>query len=234
MTELENTRAAELVELLEQRSLTVGVRGYDRGATDRLLAQLDEGLKVVVLQQAATQSRLSDLERRIADGQGREEAVTEALVLATQIRGESEREGKEIRDRYVSEAEGIKEEAQRRADEVVRQAETRAQTIVGEAEANVHAFDQQIHDAQELAQRVRSHLITFLRSMLDEVERRNGESASIVGDLLVRAGQTAESVKEEAVAPSPAGYNGGGARGSGGELRDGVMRSGGSDRSASE
>jgi cell division septum initiation protein DivIVA len=204
MTESEKTRAAELAELLEQRSLPQAVRGYDRAATDRLLAQLDEGLKFVLQQQTATQSRMSDLERRIAEGQDREEAVTEALVLATQIRGESEREAKEIRERYVSEGEGIKEEAQRRADAVLREADTRAQailgdaeakahTLVGEAEANAHAFDQQIRDAQELAQRIRAHLTGFLQSMLDEVDRRNEESASIVGDLLAQAGERTSS-----------------------------------------
>jgi cell division septum initiation protein DivIVA len=207
VAESENTRAAELSELLEQRSLPTAVRGYDRAATDRLLAQLDEGLKAVLRQQAATQSRMSDLERRLAEGQDREEAVAEALVLATQIRGESEREAKEIRERYESEAEGIKDEAQRRAESVLREADSRAQSIVGEAEAkahavigeaeaNAHAFDQQIRDAQELAQRIRAHLATFLRSMLDEVDRRNEESASIVGDLLAQAGERTRTQRD--------------------------------------
>jgi cell division septum initiation protein DivIVA len=190
MTELEQTGAAELIELLEQRSLPAAVRGYDRAATDRLLAQFDEGLKVVLQQQAAAQLRLSDLERRIAERQDREEAVTEALVLATQIRADSEREGKELRDKYTSEAEAIKDEAQRRADEILKEAEASARSIIGDAETNAHEFDQRIRDAEELAQRIRAHLTGFLRTMVEEVDRRNEESASIVGDLLARAGET--------------------------------------------
>ena len=180
----------ELFKLLRERSLPVAMRGYDREATDRLLSQLEQGLEATLRQHGVTLARLKDLEHRVADGQEREEAVTEALVLATQIRADSEREGKEIRDRYVSEAEAIKEAAQRRAEEVVREAETRAQTIVGDAEANAHAFDMRIRDAQELAERIRMHLTNFLRSMLEEVDRRNEESASIVGDLLARTGET--------------------------------------------
>jgi cell division septum initiation protein DivIVA len=200
MAEPKKTGAAELIEILEQRSLPLGVRGYDRSATDRLLAQLDEGLKVVLQQQTAAQSRLSDLERRIAERQDREEAVTEALVLATQIRADSEREGKELRDKYTSEAEAIKDEAQRRADEILKEAEASARSIIGDAETNAHEFDQRIRDAEELAQRIRAHLADFLRTMLEEVDRRNEESASIVGDLLARAGETTRSEWDTEVA----------------------------------
>jgi cell division septum initiation protein DivIVA len=194
MGDEDNKKAAELVELLERRSLPASVRGYDREATDRLLAQLDEGLKAVLQQQAAALSRASDLERRLSEGHEREEAVTEALVVATQIRADSEREAKELKERYAQEGEGIKQEAQRRADEILRDAESQAQSIVGEAKANAHAFDQRIRDAQELAERIRAHLTSFLRSMLEEVDRRNEESASIVGDLL---GRTAETTRTE-------------------------------------
>ena len=191
-----------LVQLLADRSLPVAVRGYDRAKTDQLLSQIDEELKTTLQRYNQAMSRVSDLERRLAEGQDREEAVTEALVLATQIRADIEREGKELRDKYTLEGEAIKDEAQRRADEIVKEAEANARSIVGDAELNAHAFDQRIREAEELAQRIRIHLTDFLRSMLDEVDRRNEESASIVGDLLARAGDTTRNEWDtEAAAP---------------------------------
>jgi cell division septum initiation protein DivIVA len=179
-----------VVQLLADRSLPVAMRGYDRSKTDQLLSQLDEGLKSSLQRYNQAMSRVSELERRLTEGQEREEAVTEALVLATQIRADSEREGKELRDKYTSEAEAIKDEAQRRADEILKEAEASARSIIGDAETNAHEFDQRIRDAEELAQRIRAHLTGFLRTMVEEVDRRNEESASIVGDLLARAGET--------------------------------------------
>ena len=182
----------QLLELLEQRSLSVGVRGYDRAETDELLGKLEEGLKATLQQHAASLARVGELERRIAEGQGREEAVTEALVLATQIRADSEREGKELKDKLELEGQAIKREAERTADEIVNKAETEAAAIVGEARIEASTFDQRIRDAEDLAHRIQDHLTSFLQSMLTEVERRNEESVSIVGDLLDRAGEAAK------------------------------------------
>ena len=92
------------------------MRGYDRAETDELLGKLEEGLEATLLRHAASLARVGELERRIAEGQGREEAVTEALVLATQIRADSEREGKELKDKLELEGEAIKREAERTAD----------------------------------------------------------------------------------------------------------------------
>ena len=198
----------EIFKLLRERSLPGAMRGYDREATDQLLSKLEQRLEATLQQHGATLARLRDLERRLEEGQEREEAVTEALVLATKIRADSEREGKEIKERYAVEAQAITTDAQHRTEEILRQAETDAQGIIEDAQNKARLLDQRIRDGEELAQQVQTHLRSFLQSMLDEVEHRNQESASIVGDLLARAGWTSSVEHEVAIAPAQVAQDG--------------------------
>jgi cell division septum initiation protein DivIVA len=179
-------KAAGLVELLEQPSLPVAVRGYDRAATDRLHAQVLEGLRVVLQQHAAALSRARDLERRLTEGQEREEAVTEALVVATQIRAESEREGREIKAKYAREGEAVVDEARQKAEGIVRDAELEAERIVDGARQKVRGFEQQIRDAEQLAVDARARVTSFLESLLLEVGEP-GDQGSPADDLLARS-----------------------------------------------
>jgi cell division septum initiation protein DivIVA len=180
-----------LLALLSNRSLPTAVRGYDRAATDRLFDQLEQAVKERVRQHADALSRVGELERRIADGQEREEAVTEALVVATQIRAESEREGREITAKHARDGEAIEAEAKQRAEGIVRDAEVESERIVEDARQTARGFEHEIRDAEQMAVDARARVTGFLESLLAEVEQRGGDRGSAVDDLFMRAGDTA-------------------------------------------
>ena len=124
-----------LVQLLTNRALPVARKGYDRDATDRLLDQLEEGLKATLRRHDEAVSRVGELERRLEEGHEREEAVTEALVVATQIRADSEREAEELKAKYLREAEAMKDEVKQEADEILKEGEELKAKYLREAEA---------------------------------------------------------------------------------------------------
>lgn len=181
-----------LLELLSNRSLPIAVRGYDRAATDRLFDQLEQAVRERVRQHADALSRVGELERRIADGQEREEAVTEALVVATQIRAASEREGQEIKANYARDAVATEDEARQRAEGIVRDAETEAERIVEDARQKVLGLEQDIRNAEQMAIDARTRVSAFLEALLAEVEQ-NGKRDSAVDDLFMEASHAARN-----------------------------------------
>jgi cell division initiation protein len=188
---------ASLLALLGNRSLPVVRRGYDQETTDRLLSQLEAGIQQAVGQRASLLARVGELEQRIAEGQEREEAVTEALVVATQIRSDSERAGKEIEAKYQREAEAMESGAREKADAIVRDAESQAERILEDSRLKVRVFEQEIRDAERLAHQARARLTVFLKSLLTEIERRGTDLGSAVDDLIARAGEAADGDREE-------------------------------------
>ena len=154
-----------------------------------------------MVEHAAALSRVGELERRIEAGQEREEAVTEALVVATQIRAESEREGKEIKAKHARDGEAIEGEAKQRAEEIVRDAEVEAERIVEDAQQTVRGFEHELRNAEQLAVDARARITGFLESLLAEVEQRGGEHGSAVDDLFMRAGDAARNEDGSLSAP---------------------------------
>jgi cell division septum initiation protein DivIVA len=138
-------------------------------------------------------ARVAELERRIAAGEEREQAVIDALVVASQVRTESERERQQLRTRYAREGEAVLNEAKERADEIVKAAAAEADKIVEEARSKLDDFDQRIRDADQLTRMIHAHMTSFLQSMLAEVKRRSADSGSVVTDLLARAGEKVEA-----------------------------------------
>lgn len=186
----------ELIQLLRDRSLPIAMRGYEREATDRLLADIEQRLEATLRSQASALARVAELERRISEGQEREEAVTEALVVATQIKTDSEREGQGIKDTYRREGEAMTEEARQKAGEIVREAEAQAESMLQEARLKMHGFQQEIRDTEQLAVEARGRLRGFLESLLAEIEPRGSALESAVDDLLARAGQLTSDHEE--------------------------------------
>ena len=184
-------------KVLEHRSLPVALKGYDRGATDSLLKELEEVIQTKARLHADALARIGELERRIAEGEEREQAVTEALVVASRVRAESEAEGEKIKEESAREAEAVREEAGQKADEIVEAANAEAETIVEKARTNARDIGKRMNDADQLAQLIHTHLTSFLQSMLAEVERRSADSASVFTDLLARAGKLADVPADE-------------------------------------
>jgi len=181
--------ASELTRLLKDRSLPEAKRGYDKAATDELLGRLEQGIEATLRDHAAALERVGALERRIAEGQEREEAVTEALVVATQIKADSEREAEEVKAKRLRDAEEEAAQVHQRAAETLKEAEAQAESILDDARLKVRGFQQEIRDTEQLAIDARNRLRAFLESLLAELDPRGAELESAVDDLLARAGQ---------------------------------------------
>jgi cell division initiation protein len=153
------------VTLIEKRSLPVSMRGYDRKATDELFDRLATMVKTLVAERDAAHMRADELEGRAAAVQQREQEITEALLVASRVRGESEREAKE------------------KADESLRAAQGNAERLLAEAREQASAFEQEARNVEQLAARVRQQLVGYLESLLGKIERHDADFGSLVEDL---------------------------------------------------
>ena len=220
-------------------SLPIVRRGYDRDATDRLLAELrtavgrlkgeredarderdraraerdearaerDEARAELV--DARTQA--AELERKLDDGREREKEIADALVVASRVRAESEREGQELIATYEEQGAAITAESEKKAAEIVSAAEVEAEKIVADAKLEIRHLDQQVRDAEQLAVEAQARLTAFLESLLTEIERRGTEDVTAVEVLLARASDAARrrrgrtAGEREADQPDPVG-----------------------------
>ena len=182
----------DLAAVFEEHSLPVVLRGYDRGMTDELLSKVEASLKAVLVENGAAKARIEQLERHIAEGRENEQAITEALVVAARVRGESEREGKEIKAKYVREAEALKAAGKQEADEILEEAEAQAAKILEDARLKARGLEEEVRDAEEYAEQARSRLRAYLESLLAEIEPRGAKVLAAVDDLPERARDSAE------------------------------------------
>jgi cell division septum initiation protein DivIVA len=181
------------LELIEQHSLPVAFRGYDRKTTDGLFDQLKTTLATVESERAVAHARVGELESRLKAVQEREKEITEALLLASRVRGESEREGKELKAKYEREAEALGAASKQAADERLRAAAAEADKILGEARSRAREFQQEARDAEQIAVRARGQLIAFLESVLAEIERRGTDLGSALQEIVERDGAAGRS-----------------------------------------
>jgi cell division septum initiation protein DivIVA len=154
---------------IEQHSLPTALRGYERGATDKLLEDLKTAVTTLVSEREAAQARAKELEGRFAALEEREKEITEALVVVSRVKAETDREAKE------------------KGDAKIREAEAEAERITARARASAQTFLQEAHQAEQLAVRAREQLTAFLQSLLAEIERRGADLGSLVDDLVKRA-----------------------------------------------
>jgi len=158
--------------LIEERSLPISFRGYGRKATDALFEELKTAVSALASERDGIRARVEELESRLPSVEQREKEISEALVLASRVRAESEREGKVT------------------ADEKIRAAEAEAERILAQATSRARAFEQEARSAEQLAARAREQLTSFLESLLTEIERRGKDLGSAVNDLVKRAGES--------------------------------------------
>jgi cell division septum initiation protein DivIVA len=157
--------------LIEKRSLPVSMRGYDRKATDEPFERLAATTKALVAERDAARARADELESRAAAVQQREQEITEALLVASRVRSESERDAKESAER-----------------------------LIGEAQERATAFEQEARNVEQLALRVRQELVDYLESLLGKIERHDADFGSIVEELMQRTSGVSSSARVEPVA----------------------------------
>ena len=160
---------------IEQRSLPTAMRGYDKAVTDKLLDELRASLKTLTTERDAAQARVQEFESRVTALEEREEEITEALVVASRVREQSE------------------QESNAKAEERIHQANAEAERIMSEARSSAARFEQETRDVEQLAVRARHQLTSFLESLLGEIERRGSDLGSVVHDLVGRIGEANRS-----------------------------------------
>jgi len=163
------------IEAGNETQLPTSRKGYDRAATDELVGQLKASLSAALSQRNQAQARVAELEQQLTDNQEREKEITEALVVASRVRSDSERE----------------------AEELKAQARSEADAIVEEARANTSRFEREAREAEELAERARAKLTAFLQSLLAKIGQQGSGLGSPADDLLSRASQEADNAGRE-------------------------------------
>ena len=149
---------------IEEQAFPVAFRGYDRKAVDGKFAELKTAVAALASERDAAKARVQELEGRFEALQQREKEITEALVVASRVRADSERDAK-----------------------------AEAEKILGDARSKMRALEQEVRDTEQLAARTRGQLTSFLESTLSEIERRGSGVGSAVDDLVKRAGEAGRS-----------------------------------------
>ena len=157
-----------------------GLRGYDPQEVDSFLGLVADRLEELVKAHGALEEEVVDLRERVARGEGREQAVQEALVMAQELR-------EEIRSHAHREAELIKREAEE---------------SVGRIRARAGDLMEERRQALEEVDRIRSRGLRELKGFLEreleavEAEEERGFSFDLEPALSSRDGSSAPDVGE--------------------------------------
>jgi cell division septum initiation protein DivIVA len=160
-------------------SLPLVRRGYDCDATSALVREIEGRLAAAVADRDAARKELAELKKQIHQDHGRKQAIADALVLASKIRSDTQREAEEMRARATRELEDLRAEGKRRADAILRAAQTDAQRLVDDARTRAAAVDQQRRTTTRLADELHGHLTAFLSA-----SEHPGEEHSAGDDLM--------------------------------------------------
>jgi cell division initiation protein len=158
------------IEVGNEIQLPTARKGYDRAATDELVGQLKSSLSAALSQRNQAQARVAELEQQLAGNQEREQEITEALLVASRVRSQTERE----------------------AEELKAQARSEADAIIEEARSKTQGFEREAREAEELAERARAKVTAFLQALLAKIGQQGSDLDSPVDELFARAGETAE------------------------------------------
>lgn len=163
------------------------LRGYDPQEVDTFLELVAERMGVLVKENLQLRDRGDHLEGRVAEQEGREKAIQEALVTAQTLREDvkqqAEREGELLQREAQVGADRVRESAQSDAQRVINETQSRVDVILNEA---MQVLGERRGVIEELERR-RHKLLKALRSMLerelDEVEVEEGRPELDMSDL---------------------------------------------------
>ncbi|HEV2593425.1 MAG TPA: DivIVA domain-containing protein [Gaiellaceae bacterium] len=182
------------ISLNSNNELPSSFRGYDRTATDALLARVEESYRELLAERdqllerlGRAESRAEAVERDLGDFREQADALGRALVRAEELRLEAERD-----------AEVIRSEAERVASEVQEQAERAAAVAVREAETTRTLFEREAAEARERAHREADDILNQASRRADDLvvdaeelmNRAKEHLTGLVRDLFERAGAT--------------------------------------------
>ncbi|MBI4420412.1 MAG: DivIVA domain-containing protein [Gemmatimonadetes bacterium] len=127
-------------------------RGYHPGDVDEFRQRVAEELERLLKERAELEQRLEGLQEQVEGFRRREKALNDALVLAQQLRAESE------------------QAARRDAEATAREARMQADAVLAEARVEERAMRKEIEAAQRHLSSYLSSFRTLLERYLSEVE----------------------------------------------------------------
>lgn len=139
---------------VEIRHVALGRRllGYDRSATDELLAEVVASFEHVWRERADLRDELEELESELARQKELEQALRNTLLSAERM------------------ADDMRSQARREADVIVAEARSAARDIVSSAETERERIRTEIRRLQEVEAGVRTDYRAFLLAALDRLE----------------------------------------------------------------
>lgn len=139
---------------VEIRHVTLGRRpvGYDRRATDELLAEVATSFEHVWRERADLRDEMEELESELARQKELEQVLRNTLVSAERM------------------ADDVRSQARREADVIVAEARATARDIVSGAESERERIHTEIRRLQEVENGVRADYRAFLLAALDRLE----------------------------------------------------------------
>ena len=144
---------------VEIRHVDLGRRplGYDRTATDELLADVAASFEHVWRERADLRDELEELESELARHKELEQALRNTLLSAERM------------------ADDMRAQARREADVIVAEARSAARDIVSGAETERERIRTEIRRLQEVETGVRTDYRAFLHAALDRLESDSEE-----------------------------------------------------------
>jgi cell division septum initiation protein DivIVA len=160
-----------------QPELPVAFRGYDRAATNAVLAKLEQTYAVLTRERDELRAHVGQLMRDLEEHQARSQAVGDALVTAQQAaaglraaaEADVERERQELaeeRGKLVEEGATIRAEARREATEIVREARIRSDRLIG---AVVAALEEYQRETDTFVSGTRERLVALVQEVLSRM-----------------------------------------------------------------
>ena len=160
--------------------LPVSFRGYDRAATDAFLSDLEASYRALLTERddakgrvAEMETKLTELERELAEHREQSQAVSDALITAEQLKALGERDGQSLKD-----------EAEREAAETRAQAEQHAENLRA-------AADNEVSEVRAAAQQQ-------AEAILRDADVAKADTEQQAAETLARAEREADEVVREA------------------------------------
>lgn len=177
---VETVRSDEtvLIESTDLRpDLPSSFRGYDRSATDALLAKLDDARLALVRERDDLRRELEAAQLDLEQHRGRAQAVGDALVTAQLIvndlrekaeaeLAEERRELGAAKEKLDQETDELRSHARQEATEIVREARVRADRVVDEV---ANALGNYRTDTDEFLETARVKLDALVQEVLERM-----------------------------------------------------------------